>query len=433
MALTGLMQEEVMPGFPFGSQAHKEDTSPDDNPGLSAVSRFEGEMLDDSEAHEVCEAQESNFDNKQDKQNSLQPHHDHSDMREFLCKERLPLFKDIASLEEPKRLLQESIILPSRCPQLFKGVRRPWKAILMHGPPGTGKTELAKAVAGESGACFLLLAPSSLLSKFMGESERTLSQVFSYARSMAPAVIFIDEIDAFGGDRDGQTEPGLRRLMTEMLLQFNSLGEGVVVVAATNRIQDIDPALLRRFERKIEVGLLGEDDRAKLLKLKMKGTPMEPGIDLSLIAKLTNGYSGAEMELVCREAAMYGLRELLDSAGDGPALSASLTVRFFQVPPHVFYLLMFNVLVVFICFFMTGGIRVCTGQSSRRTSSRLWKTSNQTQVCSNCTGKRPQSAETAANAQRVILCATVAVLRHLPPKRTGEYLPTPCHVPRSRR
>ena len=249
MALTGLMQEEVMPGFPFGSQAHTEDTSPDDNPGLPAVSRFEGEMLDDSEAHEVCEAQESNLDNKQDKQNSLQPHHDHSDMREFLCKERLPLFKDIASLEEPKRLLQESIILPSRCPQLFKGVRRPWKAILMHGPPGTGKTELAKAVAGESGACFLLLAPSSLLSKFMGESERTLSQVFSYARSMAPAVIFIDEIDAFGGDRDGQTEPGLRRLMTEMLLQFNSLGEGVVVVAATNRIQDIDPALFRRFER----------------------------------------------------------------------------------------------------------------------------------------------------------------------------------------
>mmetsp|Transcript_24827 Transcript_24827/g.36421 ORF Transcript_24827/g.36421 Transcript_24827/m.36421 type:complete len:251 (+) Transcript_24827:844-1596(+) len=102
------------------------------------------------------------------------------DMQEFMCKDKLPRFKDIASLEEPKRLLKESIILPSKCPQLFKGVRQPWKAILLYGPPGTGKTELAKAVAGESGACFLLLSPSSLLSKFIGESERLLSKVRRY-------------------------------------------------------------------------------------------------------------------------------------------------------------------------------------------------------------------------------------------------------------
>mmetsp|Transcript_24825 Transcript_24825/g.36411 ORF Transcript_24825/g.36411 Transcript_24825/m.36411 type:complete len:442 (+) Transcript_24825:1062-2387(+) len=153
------------------------------------------------------------------------------------------------------------------------------------------------------------------------------AKVFAFAKQNAPAVIFIDEVDAFGMDRDGQSEPGLRRLMTEMLLQFNSLGEKVVVVAATNRIQDIDAALLRRFERKIEVGLLGEEQRATLLRLKMKGTPMSREIDLGMIARHTRGYSGAELELLCREAAMYGLRELLDSADESVFLSSSASVR----------------------------------------------------------------------------------------------------------
>jgi ATP-dependent 26S proteasome regulatory subunit len=142
-----------------------------------------------------------------------------------------------------------------------QGVRQPWKGILLYGPPGTGKTELAKGIAGESGAAFLLLTPSTLLSKFMGESEKMMSRIFAYAKHLAEehqaAIIFLDEVDSLTTSRgsDGDSQPGMRRLLAELLLQFNSLNSKhrVVVIAATNRIEDLDPALLRRFERRIEV------------------------------------------------------------------------------------------------------------------------------------------------------------------------------------
>jgi len=142
-----------------------------------------------------------------------------------------------------------------------QGVRQPWKGILLYGPPGTGKTELAKGIAGESGAAFLLLTPSTLLSKFMGESEKMMSRIFAYAKHLAEehqaAIIFLDEVDSLTTSRgsDGDSQPGMRRLLAELLLQFNGLNSRhrVVVIAATNRIEDLDPALLRRFERRIEV------------------------------------------------------------------------------------------------------------------------------------------------------------------------------------
>ncbi|EKX33012.1 hypothetical protein GUITHDRAFT_44749, partial [Guillardia theta CCMP2712] len=219
----------------------------------------------------------------------------------------LPSFAQVASLEAAKQLLKESIILPSKYPELFKAMRQPWKGILLFGPPGTGKTELAKAVAKESNANFMSLSPSNVLSKYIGESERLLKRIFQFAKNQSPTVLFFDEIDALGISRNGaESDHSLRRLMAELLLQFNTLttADRVMVLAATNRIQDIDPALLRRFERKIQIGLMNQVDRLRLLHLKMGDTPIASDVDLQWVAQSTEGFSGAELELLCREASM---------------------------------------------------------------------------------------------------------------------------------
>jgi transitional endoplasmic reticulum ATPase len=180
----------------------------------------------------------------------------------------------------------------------------------------SGKTELAKAVAGECDACFVLLSPSNLLSKYVGDSERALARMFEYAKRMAPTVLFFDEIDALGMSRSADsTDQGIRRLMAELLVQFNLLkpSHRVTILAATNRIEDIDCALLRRFERRIEIGLLPDAERAKLIELKMTGTMTHVDIDFLKIARQTDGFSGADLELLCREAAMHGVRELMQN------------------------------------------------------------------------------------------------------------------------
>ena len=180
----------------------------------------------------------------------------------------------------------------------------------------SGKTELARAVAGECDASFLLISPSNLLSKYVGDSERTLAKIFEFSKSIAPTVLFFDEIDAVGVSRSADgTDQGVRRLMAELLVQFNSLkaSHRVTILAATNRIEDIDCALLRRFERRIEIGLLPDAERAKLIELKMNGTVIQPDLDFLKIARQTDGYSGADLELLCREAAMHGVRELMQN------------------------------------------------------------------------------------------------------------------------
>jgi transitional endoplasmic reticulum ATPase len=162
----------------------------------------------------------------------------------------------------------------------------------------------------------VLLSPSNLLSKYVGDSERTLARMFEYAKRMAPTVLFFDEIDALGMSRSADnTDQGIRRLMAELLVQFNLLkaSHRVTILAATNRIEDIDCALLRRFERRIEIGLLPDAERAKLIELKMNGTVTQVDIDFLKIARQTDGYSGADLELLCREAAMHGVRELMQN------------------------------------------------------------------------------------------------------------------------
>ena len=156
-----------------------------------------------------------------------------------------------------KEELEEAVFLPLRHPQLFRGIRRPPRHFLLHGPPGTGKTLLVEKLAAEAGLTLLALGPSSVLSKWSGESERALALAFDVARAMAPAALFLDEVDALGQARAaGGEDAAARRLLTELLLQMNALGddEGVFVFGATNRMADCDPALLRRFERCAEEG-----------------------------------------------------------------------------------------------------------------------------------------------------------------------------------
>lgn len=223
---------------------------------------------------------------------------------------------DIAGLAEAKRVLQENVILPLYMPEYFQGIRRPVKGVLMFGPPGTGKTMLAKAVATECKTTFFNVSSSTLASKYRGESERMVRCLFEMARAMAPTTIFIDEIDSLCASRGqaGEHEAS-RRVKTEVLVQIdgiNSQEEGqrkqVMVLAATNFPWDIDEALRRRLEKRIYISLPGPSERKELMHINLKGVDVEPEVDFDLLAEKTAGYSGDDITGVCRDAAMNGMR-----------------------------------------------------------------------------------------------------------------------------
>ncbi|KAL0043533.1 hypothetical protein WJX79_007590 [Trebouxia sp. C0005] len=223
---------------------------------------------------------------------------------------------DIAGLAEAKRVLQENVILPLYMPEYFRGIRRPVKGVLMFGPPGTGKTMLAKAVATECKTTFFNVSSSTLASKYRGESERMVRCLFEMARAMAPTTIFIDEIDSLCASRGqaGEHEAS-RRVKTEVLVQIdgiNSQEDGqrkqVMVLAATNFPWDIDEALRRRLEKRIYISLPGTSERKDLMHINLKGVEVEPEVDFELLAEKTAGYSGDDITGVCRDAAMNGMR-----------------------------------------------------------------------------------------------------------------------------
>ncbi len=222
---------------------------------------------------------------------------------------------DIGGLEEVKRMLKEVVEWPMKYPEAFKrmGIKPP-SGILLYGPPGCGKTLLAKAVATESQSNFISVKGPELLSKWVGESERAVREVFRKARQSAPSVIFFDEIDALAPRRgiytgdSGVSERVISQLLTEMD-GLESLGE-VVVMAATNRPDLLDPALLRpgRFDRLIYVPPPSADGREKILKVHTKNVPLGPDVDLRKLARMTENFSGADLEALVREAAMNALR-----------------------------------------------------------------------------------------------------------------------------
>lgn len=224
---------------------------------------------------------------------------------------------DIAGLETAKQTLREAIVLPLMRPDLFSGARKPWKGILLFGPPGCGKTLLAKATAAEVEATFFNVSASSIISKWLGESEKLVKQLFELADEKQPSIIFIDEVDALAGARGGEHD-AMRRVKTELLTSMDGLSSSetdrIVTVGATNMPESIDGAFRRRFERRIYIPLPDLPARSAIFLFNTKGVELAEDADFEVLAEITEGYSGSDIAMVCREAIMTPIREL-DMAG----------------------------------------------------------------------------------------------------------------------
>jgi len=244
-------------------------------------------------------------------------------MREVVVQVPKVKWEDIGGLEEVKRELKMAVEWPLKYPKLFeKAGARPPKGILLYGPPGCGKTLLAKAVATESEANFISVKGPELLSKWVGESEKAVREVFRKARQAAPCVIFFDEIDALAPARGSGIGDSrvTERVISQLLTELDGIEElkDVVVVAATNRPDLLDPALLRpgRFDRLIYVPPPDEKARLEILKIHTRGKPLAEDVDLEEIAKKTEGYTGADLEALCDTAALLAIRELVERYPD---------------------------------------------------------------------------------------------------------------------
>lgn len=225
-------------------------------------------------------------------------------------------YEDIGGLRDELQRLRETIELPLRHPELFQklGIEPP-KGVLLYGPPGTGKTLIAKAVASESGAHFISIAGPEVISKYYGESEQRLREVFEEARENAPSIIFIDELDSIAPRREEVTGEVERRVVAQLLTMMDGLEERgqVVVIGATNRVDAIDAALRRpgRFDREIEIGVPPETDRIEILKIHTRGMPLSEDVSLETLSKQTHGFVGADIAALAREAAIRALRRYL--------------------------------------------------------------------------------------------------------------------------
>jgi len=223
-------------------------------------------------------------------------------------------WSDVAGLDAAKESLKEAVILPIKFPHLFTGKRKPWRGILLFGPPGTGKSFLAKAVATEADSTFFSVSSADLVSKWLGESEKLVKNLFEMAREKSPAIIFIDEVDSLCSSRSDNESESARRIKTEFLIQMQGVGndnDGILVLGATNIPWVLDAAIRRRFEKRIYIPLPEAPARATMFKLSMGSTPTKiTDAEYNVLAQKTDGYSGADINLVVRDALMQPVRKV---------------------------------------------------------------------------------------------------------------------------
>ena len=225
-------------------------------------------------------------------------------------------YDELGGLKNEVLKIREMVELPMRHPELFDkiGIEAP-KGVLLYGPPGTGKTLLAKAVAGETNAHFISLSGPEIMGKFYGESEEKLREIFTQAEENSPSIIFIDEIDSIAPKRDEVSGDVEKRIVSQLLTLMDGMKSRgkVVVIAATNRPDSIDPALRRpgRFDREIEIGIPDDKERFEILSIHTRGMPIDKNVDLEQISKITHGFVGADLEVLSKEAAMRSLRRIL--------------------------------------------------------------------------------------------------------------------------
>jgi transitional endoplasmic reticulum ATPase len=225
-------------------------------------------------------------------------------------------YDELGGLKNEVQKIREMVELPMRHPELFDkiGVEAP-KGVLLYGPPGTGKTLLAKAVAGETNAHFISLSGPEIMGKHYGESEERIREIFTQAEENAPSIIFIDEIDSIAPKRDEVSGELEKRIVSQLLTLMDGMKSRgkVVVIAATNRPDSIDPALRRpgRFDREIEIGIPDDEGRFDILSIHTRGMPIDEKVDLKQISKTTHGFVGADLEVLSKEAAMKSLRRIL--------------------------------------------------------------------------------------------------------------------------
>lgn len=241
------------------------------------------------------------------------------------CTER---WSDIAGSQKAKNCFMEAVIYPKKYPEYFKGIRSPWKTILLYGPPGTGKTVLAKASALEASCKFFMITVSTIASKFLGEGERIVKLLFKSAVEHSPCIIFWDEIDSVCSERGGNNEhESSRKIKTEILTQLDmvkNLMEAqkcqVTFVCASNFPWALDGAFMRRIEKQLYIPLPTIAQIVEILKIILKDTSVDSGVDLTELAKQFQGFSGADIKRVCRDAAMEHFRQVMsridDNSGD---------------------------------------------------------------------------------------------------------------------
>ncbi|XP_032468074.1 vacuolar protein sorting-associated protein 4A isoform X2 [Phocoena sinus] len=224
-------------------------------------------------------------------------------------------WNDVAGLEGAKEALKEAVILPIKFPHLFTGKRTPWRGILLFGPPGTGKSYLAKAVATEANnSTFFSVSSSDLMSKWLGESEKLVKNLFELARQHKPSIIFIDEVDSLCGSRNENESEAARRIKTEFLVQMQGVGnnnDGTLVLGATNIPWVLDSAIRRRFEKRIYIPLPEEAARAQMFRLHLGSTPHNlTDANIHELARKTEGYSGADISIIVRDSLMQPVRKV---------------------------------------------------------------------------------------------------------------------------